>query len=357
MKILHVVGARPNFIKLAPIFHEINSRKYISQLVMHTGQHYSEKMSAVFFKELDLGKPDINLNIGSDTQARQVGRMMIEMDKAFGEIRPDAILVYGDVNSTLAATLVSSKIGIYTAHVEAGLRSFDRTMPEEINRIVTDALVDLLLTPSVDASQNLLREGIDQENIILVGNVMIDSVVNMLKNKIDLSGITSNYSRYGIVTLHRPFNVDDPERLLLLIQQFALISQDLPLVFPLHPRTRKTIEQMDICHLNKNLVFLDPLPYSTFIHLIAGATLVITDSGGIQEETTFLKVPCVTLRKNTERPVTCDIGTNTLVGDSLETMNTVVFEILAGKYKEGNIPPLWDGHTAARIVDILLSNS
>jgi UDP-N-acetylglucosamine 2-epimerase (non-hydrolysing) len=355
MKVLHIVGARPNFMKLAPVFLEMSDRKGFTQLVLHTGQHYSEQMSDVFFRDLGIGQPDINLGIGSDTQARQVGRMMIEMDRVFTEVQPDVILVYGDVNSTLAAALVSSKLGIFTAHVEAGLRSFDREMPEEINRLVTDVLVDLHFTPSADANEHLLREGVAPEKIHLVGNIMIDSLVKILAQKDSPSEIADKFDQYGVVTLHRPFNVDDPGRLKQVIEKLELLSRDIPLIFPVHPRTRKTIDELGYRISSPNLILTDPMPYRPFIHLVAGASFVITDSGGIQEETTYLGVPCITLRKNTERPVTCTMGTNTLVGDDLDAMAETVHHVLNGNYKSGNIPPLWDGKTASRIVEVLLN--
>jgi UDP-N-acetylglucosamine 2-epimerase (non-hydrolysing) len=353
MKVLHIVGARPNFMKLAPVFLEMSDRQGFTQLVLHTGQHYSEQMSDVFFRDLGIGQPDINLGIGSDTQARQVGRMMMEMDRVFTEVKPDVILVYGDVNSTLAAALVSSKLGIFTAHVEAGLRSFDREMPEEVNRLVTDALADMHFTPSADANEHLLREGIAAEKIHMVGNIMIDSLVNMMAIKDPLPEVAGKFEQYGVVTLHRPFNVDDPGRLKQVIEKLELLSRDIPLIFPVHPRTRKTIDELGYRISNPNLILTDPMPYRPFIHLIAGSSFVITDSGGIQEETTYLGVPCITLRKNTERPVTCTIGTNTLVGDDLDAMAALVASVQSGSYRQGSIPPHWDGKTAGRIVNIL----
>jgi UDP-N-acetylglucosamine 2-epimerase (non-hydrolysing) len=350
MQIVHVVGARPNFMKVAPVLHALSGRPGVQQTLVHTGQHYDPNMSDVFFQQLGIPAPDVNLSVGSGTHAKQTAEIMTRFEPVVVERKPDMVLVYGDVNSTVAATLVCSKLGILVGHVEAGLRSFDRAMPEEINRLVTDQLADLLFTPSEDGDVNLQREGIPREKIHLVGNVMIDSLVRLLPEILrhTTPGLPK---RYALVTLHRPSNVDDSATLKGILKSLLDVSQDLSVVFPAHPRTRQRITEFG---LNADqLRLLDPLPYVEFLALQRGATVVITDSGGIQEETTYLGVPCLTLRNNTERPVTVSLGTNVLVGQDAEKLRSELANILDGKAKKGTIPPLWDGNTGERIADIL----
>jgi UDP-N-acetylglucosamine 2-epimerase (non-hydrolysing) len=334
--VFHIVGARPNFMKVAPVMNALKTRKHVVQTLVHTGQHYDANMSDVFFEQLGIPAPDVNLAVGSGTHARQTSEIMTRFEPVLLERRPDLVLVYGDVNSTVATALVCAKLGVRVGHVEAGLRSFDRTMPEEINRLVTDQLADLLFTPSEDGDVNLQKEGIAAEKIFRVGNVMIDSLVKLLpaaqlQNRNGLPG------RYALVTLHRPANVDD--------------SIILSVIFPAHPRTRKRIADFGL-HADQ-LQILDPLSYLEFLAMQSRATVVITDSGGIQEETTYLGVPCLTLRENTERPITVSLGTNVLVGRDPEKLRSELARILAGHAKKGTIPPLWDGHAGARIAALL----
>jgi UDP-N-acetylglucosamine 2-epimerase (non-hydrolysing) len=350
MHILHVVGARPNFMKAAPVLRALAARG-ARQTLVHTGQHYDRNMSDVFFTQLEIPEPDFNLGVGSGSQAQQTAHVMTAFEPVVLEIKPDVVLVYGDVNSTVAATLVCAKLLVRIGHVEAGLRSFDRTMPEEINRMVTDRLADLLFTPSEDGNANLLSEGVPPEKIHLVGNVMIDSLVQLLPaaTKIPRNGLPE---RYALVTLHRPSNVDDSESLRSILAALLEVSERMPVVFPAHPRTRQRIADFGI-NVDK-LYLVEPAPYIEFLALQRGATVVITDSGGIQEETTFLGVPCLTLRSNTERPVTVTMGTNILVGQDRKKLSSELIRIYEGKGKTGTIPPLWDGHTGDRIADILL---
>lgn len=347
----HVVGARPNFMKAAPVMRALAQRPALRQILVHTGQHYDQNMSDVFFRELEIDEPDFNLAVGSGTHAAQTGQIMIRIESVLQEARPDLVLVYGDVNSTIAAALVCSKLGIPVAHVEAGLRSFDRRMPEEINRLLTDQIADLLFTPSRDGDENLLREGIPGDRIRFVGNVMIDTLVRLLPKAAD--SVTQNLpARYALVTLHRPANVDDPSTLAEILTVLSEISRELPIIFPIHPRTRERIAQIAFAP-NANFQFWPPQSYLQFLGLQQRATLVITDSGGIQEETTFLQVPCLTLRESTERPVTVTLGTNILLGHDLERLRFEVSAILQGRRKPGSIPPLWDGKAAERIADVI----
>lgn len=347
--ILHVVGARPNFVKAAPVLRAIRERG-VRQTLVHTGQHYDGNMSDVFFTQLDIPEPDFNLEVGSGSHASQTAEIMRRFEPVVLERKPDLTLVYGDVNSTVAAALVCSKLLIPVGHVEAGLRSFDRTMPEEINRIVTDRLSDVLFTPSEDGDANLLREGVPKERIHFVGNVMIDSLIRLLPaaRNCPKNGFPE---RFALVTLHRPSNVDDFETLRELLNSLAKVSKDLNIVFPVHPRTRQRITEFGID--SQNLRLLDPLPYIEFLSLQTRAAVVITDSGGIQEETTYLGVPCLTLRPNTERPITVTSGTNILVGDDRGRLIAELGKIMEGKQKKGVTPPLWDGRTGERIANIL----
>ena len=356
MKILHVVGARPNFMKAAPVYLAL-SRTGHEQTLVHTGQHYDALMSDVFFKALQIPKPDESLNVGSGSHAQQTAAIMSRFEPVVLARKPRIVLVYGDVNSTVAAALVCSKLGIRVGHVEAGLRSFDRSMPEETNRLVTDQLADFLFTPSVDGDENLAREGIAKEKVFLVGNVMIDTLIQFLpkadeifpKLKAQLS-----LGSYGLVTLHRPSNVDDESAFLPMLQALDSLSLDLPLIFPVHPRTRqKWAARLDQC--NPNLRSIEPLGYLEFLALQKNATVVITDSGGIQEETTYLGTPCLTLRENTERPITVTLGTNVLIGRNWELLREKFHEALSGGGKQAGRPPLWDGKASEDVPPIVES--
>ena len=356
MKIFLVVGARPNFMKLAPLWRELKKNGEFEPYVVHTGQHYDYEMSKVFFEDLELPEPDFYLGVGSDSHARQTANMMVKLEELFLKEKPDLVAVFGDVNSTLAAALVTSKILISLAHVEAGLRSFRRSMPEEINRVVTDLLSDYLFAPDEIAVQNLKNEGKDEKNIYFVGNIMIDSL-NYILEKIEAleDTILEKYKlkkrQYALLTLHRPINVDKKETLEQLFNIFRKIAARIQIVFPVHPRTRKN---MEIWGIEANgVILLEPLRYREFVALEKNALFVLTDSGGVQEETTVLGVPCLTLRPETERPVTEILGTNTVVDRDEDKILKYVNIILNGSYKNGKIPPLWDGKTAKRIVGVL----
>jgi UDP-N-acetylglucosamine 2-epimerase (non-hydrolysing) len=350
MHMLHVVGARPNFMKAAPVFRAFAQEPNVSQTLVHTGQHYDVNMSAVFFKELGVSEPDVNLRVGSGSHAQQTGEIMMRLEPIVLERKPDWVFVYGDVNSTAAAAMVCAKLLVKVAHVEAGLRSFDRTMPEEINRLVTDQLADLLFTPSQDGNDNLLREGVRPERVRLVGNVMIDTLIQLLPKACECTW-PNLPERYALVTMHRPANVDDPVFLQDLLKTLHDVSRELEVIFPVHPRTRQrmaTVNQAEEVHSRLRLT--DPLSYLEFLSLQAKATLVITDSGGIQEETTFLHIPCITVRENTERPVTTTLGTNVLVGRDMRRLREQITRILMGRHSRGEVPPLWDGKASFRIV-------
>lgn len=353
MKILSVVGARPNFMKMAPVVEEIRKRG-IPHLFVHTGQHYDGNMSRVFFDELGMPKPDVDLGVGSDTQARQTARIMIAFEDVCREHRPDLILVGGDVNSTAAVALVAAKEGIPLGHVESGLRSFDRTMPEEINRVVTDHLSTYLFTTEASANENLAREGIASERVHLVGNCMVDTLLKHVATAVERAPWTALGLRpgeYALLTLHRPSNVDSGESLASLMDSIRSVSKRIPVLFPVHPRTRGRLEEAGI-GVGEQVRLCEPLPYLTFLGLMAKARLVLTDSGGIQEETTALGVPCLTLRNNTERPVTLTHGTNRLA-TSPERIRSSLEEILEGRWPAGQSVPFWDGCASARIVSIL----
>lgn len=354
MHILHVVGARPNFMKVAPVNAALARRSGTRQTIVHTGQHYDPSLSDIFFAQLGIPSPDVCLQVGSGSHAVQTAEVMIRFERTVLEQSPDWVLVYGDVNSTVAATLVCAKLGIAVGHVEAGLRSYDRRMPEEVNRVVTDQLADLLLTSSPEAKDNLLREGVTAERIHFVGNVMIDTLRNLLPQATppQIDGLTS---RYALVTLHRPSNVDDPATLGRILKALNTVGNRLQVVFPLHPRTRSRIEQLPDHPSDAGRVLLtEPVGYLESLALQRDATLVITDSGGLQEETTALGIPCLTVRENTERPVTVTEGTNTLVGTNMELLLREVDKILSGGGKAGRIPLLWDGRAAERIADVVL---
>ena len=337
-------------MKVAPVMNALKARKHVVQTLVHTGQHYDANMSDVFFEQLGIPAPDVNLAVGSGTHARQTAEIMTRFEPVLLERQPDLVLVYGDVNSTVATALVCAKLGVRVGHVEAGLRSFDRTMPEEINRLVTDQLADLLFTPSEDGDVNLQKEGIPAEKIFRVGNVMIDSLVKLLPAA-QRQKQNGPPERYALVTLHRPANVDDSIILKRILQSLLEVSHDLSVIFPAHPRTRKRIADFGL-HADQ-LQILDPLSYLEFLAMQSRATVVITDSGGIQEETTYLGVPCLTLRENTERPVTVSLGTNVLVGRDPDKLRSELSRILAGQAKKGTIPPLWDGHAGERIAALL----
>jgi UDP-N-acetylglucosamine 2-epimerase (non-hydrolysing) len=358
MKIMHVVGARPNFMKIAPVMKALDKRDGIKQLLIHTGQHYDINMSDIFFQQLEIAAPDINLDVGSGSHAVQTAQIMSRIENVLMEKKPDLVLVPGDVNSTMAAAIVCAKLRIPIGHIEAGLRSFDRSMPEEINRLLTDQIADFLFTPSADGDENLLREGIASEKIHFVGNVMIDTLVRLLPRALDRwndlsSSLQIQEQKYCLVTLHRPSNVDESSILLKIMLILEELSRDITMVFPLHPRTRQQLKQMGF-DLNKPMLrIVEPLGYLDFLALQKNAKFVITDSGGIQEETTYLGIPCLTVRENTERPVTVTMGTNILVGRNSETLKNETSRILNNDVKIGKIPPLWDGNASERIVDIL----
>jgi UDP-N-acetylglucosamine 2-epimerase (non-hydrolysing) len=356
MHILHVIGARPNFMKFAPVYRALRDCQS-KQTVVHTGQHFDFNMSDVFFQQLDVPAPDINLRAGGGSHAQQTSAIVARFEPVVLECAPDIVLVYGDVNSTVAAALVCSKLRIAVGHVEAGLRSFDRTMPEEINRLVTDQLSDLLFTPSEDGNVNLVREGVAAQKIHLVGNVMIDSLVRMLP-KAEQSLPADIPARYALVTLHRPANVDEIDWLTATLKVLNDLAGQLPILFPIHPRTRQRLNSTTFLKsAHSDLRLMDPLPYLEFLALQTRATVVITDSGGIQEETTYLGVPCLTMRENTERPITIFSGTNILVGRDPQRMQSEVKRIIAGARKQGTRPPLWDGKAAERIATIVTSGS
>jgi len=359
LKIVNVVGGRPNFVKIAPILEAMAEVPAIVPSLVHTGQHYDQEMSRVFFEDLKIPEPDFFLGVGSGTHAQQTALVMLEFEKVLEQERPDLVVVVGDVNSTLACALVAAKLLIPVAHVESGLRSFDRTMPEEINRILTDHLSDYLFTPSEDANENLLREGIAAVNIHLAGNVMIDTLkryegVARAKRAAEALGLSPR--GYAVLTLHRPSNVDDPKTFAGLLDGLEGILPRLPIVFPIHPRSRRRLLEFGLdarIGSLRNLQLCDPVGYLTFLSLMLDSRFVMTDSGGIQEETTALGIPCLTLRENTERPVTVRMGTNVVVGTRPERIVAEVRRILEEDRRNGETPPLWDGHTAPRIVEVL----
>lgn len=354
MQVLNVVGARPNYMKMAPVVHELR-RRNIPQLLVHTGQHYDANMFHVFFEELGLPHPDIYLGIGSDTHAKQTARIMMAFEEICIDKKPDLIIVGGDVNSTLAASLTGAKLNIPIAHVEAGLRSFDRTMPEELNRILTDHLSEMLFTTEESANVNLRHEGIAEQRIHFVGNCMVDTLLKHVEVAIQKAPWNSYNllpGEYGLLTLHRPSNVDDQDTLESLMNTVSELANTIPILFPVHPRTRGRLEQMKT-RLNPGVILTDPEPYITFLGLMAKARYVLTDSGGIQEETTILNVPCLTLRKNTERPITISSGSNVLVGTDAGKIHDAVLSILNGHNRAAKRPPFWDGKTSARLVDVV----
>jgi len=360
-KIISIVGARPNFIKIAPfykVFIKYNSQ--VNHLICHTGQHFDKQMSKIFFDELELPVPDFYLGVGGGTHAGQTARIMTEFEKVLLSEKPDLIIVPGDVNSTMACSIVASKMGVRIAHVESGLRSFDRSMPEEINRIVTDVLADFLFVSEPSGLKNLKKEGIPDSKVFFVGNIMIDSLLHYLPriNKSDIINEKKlKKSEYALVTFHRPGNVDTIDGLKKLVNFLNTLADKIQIVFPVHPRTRLNFEAFNLLKYLKNEILLsEPIGYIDFLALTQNAKMVITDSGGIQEETTWLGIPCITVRNNTERPVTVTKGTNYLAGTDYQKVLEYVDNILAGKAKKGKIPELWDGNTASRIVQILMDN-
>ena len=367
MKIINVVGARPNFMKMAPIIEVMDKYpKQIRHLLIHTGQHYDQKMSKAFFDDLGMPKPDIDLGIGSGSQAEQTGKIMIAFEKVCLAEKPDLVIVVGDVNSTMACTITAKKLGIRVAHVEAGLRSRDMSMPEEINRLCTDVLCDYLYTTDRIANENLRKEGVASGKIHFVGNVMIDTLLKhkRMAEELDLRqtlGLKSG--NYATLTLHRPSNVDDKQVLHGILEALREISFDLPIVFPIHPRTRKMVNEFNLDHYFNHgtpvagIWLTEPLGYLEFLHLNMQARMVLTDSGGLQEETTVLGVPCLTMRNNTERPITCELGTNVMVGNQPSEILAQAKKILSGEPKPTEIPEKWDGHAAERIVDHILTTS
>ena len=355
MKIIYIVGARPNFMKVAPVMREAEKHKEFEQILVHTGQHYDKKMSKCFFEELGIRKPDINLEVGSGHHGEQTGKIMQRFEKFMLKEGGDLIVVVGDVNSTIACGLVAAKLHIPLAHVEAGLRSFDRRMPEEINRLLTDAISDYLFTPAEEADINLKKEGIPEEKIFLVGDIMIDTLLWEMEkikdlDKPPLSELENN--NYAALTLHRPSNVDDPEVFKGILNALDKIAEKIPIIFPAHPRTVNRMKEFKFSPNDRKIKIIEPLSYREFLRLYKNSKFVLTDSGSIQQETTFLNIPCLTIRENTERPFTITKGTNILTGTDPEHITEEAFKILEGKIKQSEGLPLWDGKTAERIVKV-----
>ena len=358
MKITLIAGARPNFMKIAPIIRAIENAQKFGKLIqyrlVHTGQHYDDKLSKIFFEQLEIPEPHINLGAGSGTQAEQTARIMIEFEKELIANPSDLVMVVGDVTSTMACTIVAKKLNTKVAHVEGGIRSFDMTMPEEINRIVTDSLADYFFTTSEVANQNLRKSGAREDQIFFVGNTMIDTLQAQLpkaKRPENWGDWNVKPKEFIVLTLHRPSNVDDPDKFANWMKVIDAVG--LPVIFPVHPRTQKNFSKLSI--QPSNIIACDPLSYHEFIYLIKESKAVITDSGGVQEETTVLRIPCLTLRNNTERPETVTTGTNTMIGDNFEALTDALKSLNEGKWKQGGIPELWDGKTSERIVSILLN--
>ena len=357
LRIHLIAAARPNFMKVAPLYHALAATDWAEPVLVHTGQHYDRNMSDAILEDLGIPNPDHHLGVGSGSHAEQTGGVMIAYEKLCGEDRPDCIIVCGDVNSTAACAMVGAKLWIKVVHLEAGLRSGDRYMPEEINRLVTDAIADVLWTPSADADENLLNEGVAKERIDLIGNIMIDSF-EMMSEKIAASKAREEFGleegRYALVTLHRPSNVDEAESLERIVDSLVTTSNQIPVVFVAHPRTLNGLERFDLKDKlagADNVTLLEPQPYVRFMNLVTGSQLVITDSGGLQEETTYLGIPCLTLRENTERPITVELGTNRLVDAG--SLRAALEEALGGDWQKGSVPPYWDGKTAQRAVAAL----
>ncbi|MGB5613292.1 MAG: UDP-N-acetylglucosamine 2-epimerase (non-hydrolyzing) [Sedimenticolaceae bacterium] len=364
IRVLCIVGARPNFMKIAPLMRVFRSAPGIFDArLVHTGQHYDEAMKDAFFRQLHIPEPDIDLGVGSGTHAVQTAEIMRRFEPVVDELTPDLVLVVGDVNSTIACALVATKKGIAVVHVEAGLRSGDRRMPEEINRVLTDQISDLLFTTEPDGESNLLREGVASDRIHFVGNVMIDTLLANRARAVpagqtlaEIPGFAEDPAGFGVLTLHRPSNVDDPPVLRRLLETLADISERLPLVFPIHPRTRARIADAGLSPLleQSRIGLTEPLGYLQLLGLMSEARVVLTDSGGLQEETTALGIPCITLRENTERPVTVSQGTNTIVGTNVKKIRACFDDIMANGGKAGRVPALWDGHAAERIAEVII---
>jgi UDP-N-acetylglucosamine 2-epimerase (non-hydrolysing) len=361
MKIIVAAGARPNFMKVAPILTELARRRStmpdVQVLLVHTGQHYDRQMSEEFFCDLGLPEPDVNLAAGAGSHAEQTARVLTGFEAVCMREKPDWVVVVGDVNSTLACTLAAKKLSIRVAHVEAGLRSGDWSMPEEINRLCTDAISDLLFTTDLEASSNLAREGVARERIHFAGNTMIDTLLRHLPRALASplpAGVRTG--EFAVLTLHRPATVDAPQALAAVLEVVAELATRVPVVFPVHPRTRKNIDTFGLSRLlHSNVLLLEPLSYLPFIGLAARSRMILTDSGGIQEEATVLGIPCITLRSNTERPITCTVGTNILAGTDPRRMREAIGQVLEGRTKPASVPDKWDGHAAKRIVQVLLS--
>ncbi len=366
MKIINIVGARPNFMKIAPLMAEYSKHPEIDPILVHTGQHYDEKMSDLFFRQLGIPEPDINLGIGSASHAVQTAEIMKAFEPICLEHKPDAVLVVGDVNSTIACGLVAVKLGIKLIHVEAGLRSGDRAMPEEINRVLTDSISDLLFCTEQSGVDNLLAEGVSKDKIHMVGHVMIDTLLKNLEKSQQSNILSEIQSQFGVngdsfavLTMHRPSNVDDPVVFSRILDALEVIQNDMPIIFPMHPRTRKNITGTNLGNRidgMTNLHLLDPIGYLDFLKLTSSAKLVLTDSGGIQEETTVLKIPCITLRENTERPITAEMGSNQVVGTDTQKILHAYQNATSGNWRDPQVPPLWDGKASERIVKILSDN-
>ncbi|MDG1302223.1 MAG: UDP-N-acetylglucosamine 2-epimerase (non-hydrolyzing) [Opitutae bacterium] len=357
-KIIHIVGARPNFMKAAPVYFAIRERGKFEQLLVHTGQHYDEKMSDIFFRQLGIPKPDINLEIGSASHAVMTARIMIAFEQVVLDEKPDLVLVYGDVNSTIACAMVAAKLGVKVGHVEAGLRSFDRAMPEELNRMLTDSISDYFFTTSPDADELLAKSGIT-EGVHFVGNGMIDTLVRLLPEAVkpEINGVSPDEAKgFALVTLHRPSNVDDAEALAKILSTLRDLSAKMQVIFPIHPRTAARIKDLGL--ETGDILLSGPLGYLEFLWLQQNARMVLTDSGGIQEETTYLGVPCLTLRENTERPITIWEGTNVLIGSDFDLLQQEIEKVVSGNAKKGKIPEKWEGkageRTALVLEDLLL---
>lgn len=352
-KIIHIVGARPNFMKAAPVYFAIRERGKFEQLLVHTGQHYDEKMSDIFFRQLGMPEPDINLEIGSASHAVMTARIMIAFEEVVLNEKPDLVLVYGDVNSTIACAMVAAKLGVKVGHVEAGLRSFDRAMPEELNRMLTDSISDYFFTTSPDADELLAKSGIT-EGVYFVGNGMIDTLVRLLPEAVkpDINGVSPDEGKgFALATLHRPSNVDERESLEKIVTVLRELAKEIQVVFPIHPRTAARIESLGLD--TGEIALCGPLGYLEFLWLQQNAKMVLTDSGGVQEETTYLGVPCLTLRENTERPITVTEGSNVLIGNDFELLSSEIAKILSNTFKEGTIPDQWDGKAGERTAKVL----
>jgi UDP-N-acetylglucosamine 2-epimerase (non-hydrolysing) len=358
VKIVAVVGARPNFVKIAPILAELREFPYVVTTLVHTGQHYDAQMSDSFFANLEIPKPDVNLNVQGSGAVTQMAEIMTRFEAVLARRQPDMVLVVGDVTSTVAAAITAVKVGCAVAHVEAGLRSFDRTMPEEVNRVLTDAISDVLFTTEPVAQENLTREGVPADRIHFVGNVMIDTLFRYRERAREsdvLPRLGLDAGAYAVLTLHRPSNVDDAGTLGMLLGAVARIQAEIPVVFPVHPRTRRQLEALaPVLPAMPELRVVDPLPYLDFVQLMANARCVLTDSGGIQEETTALRIPCLTLRHNTERPITVSCGSNRVIGTRQEAIYEAWRAVAQGRWSVGELPELWDGKAAGRIVRVLL---